>query len=206
MEDPWLPWGLAPGRAAAVAAAGYLAGSMPVAVLAGRGLGVDPREAGDRNPGYWNSRGLLGRRRALAVLAGDSLKGLAGGLGGRAAGGGAYVHVGVAAAMAGHALPFFGGLRGGRSVLAFPGGMAVISPATFAISWGICGAVTAATGSFAIGARAGVFSAPAVQLAVERDLHRVAATGALMSFIGLRFLTAGRSAPAMTAPAAAPPR
>lgn len=188
-----LPWGLRPRRAAAVAAAGYLLGSIPSAVLLGRRAGVDPRERGDRNPGFWNSRELLGTRRALPVFAVDMLKGTTAGVCGVAAGGGAYTHVGVGAAMVGHAAPAFGGLRGGRSVLTFVGGMAAISPATFALSWGVCLATTAATGSFAIGARAGVFSSPVLQALAERDLHRVAATGALMSFIGARFLMAGAS-------------
>src|SRR5690606_35641481 len=55
--------------------AGYLLGSVPVAVLVARAYGVDPREVGDRNPGYWNVREQLGLRAAVPVFAGDMLKG-----------------------------------------------------------------------------------------------------------------------------------
>src|SRR5690606_40244165 len=59
---------------------GYLLGSVPVAVLVGRAHGLDPREAGDRNPGFWNMMEQLGRRAAVPVFAGDLLKGTLAGL------------------------------------------------------------------------------------------------------------------------------
>lgn len=184
------PWSTDPMRLAGVVAAGYVVGSIPVAVLVGRRRGVDVRSEGDANPGFWNARALLGVRSALPVFAGDMAKGLCGGLVGQAAGGGAYTMAGVGGAMAGHAWPAFAGFHGGRSVLTFVGGLTVISPGTCALAWGICGAVTMATGSFAYGARAGVASIPFVQMAVERDPYRVAGMGALMTFIGMRFATA----------------
>ena len=64
------------------AVAGYLLGSIPVAVLVGRARGVDLRTVGDRNPGYWNAKEVLGRRAAIPVFAGDVVKGaLAAGIG-----------------------------------------------------------------------------------------------------------------------------
>ena len=51
--------------------------------------------------------------------------------------------------------------------------------------------VWAATRSFAWAARVGVFGFPLVQLAFEPK-ERVAATGALLCIIGLRFAQAGR--------------
>ena len=122
---------------------GYLLGSIPVAVLAGRARGFDPRQVGDSNPGFWNMKDQLGWAGAVPVLAGDTLKGTAAGLAGlilahgifaaRAAGrraprGEALVYAAVAAAMIGHAWPVFARLRGGRSVLTFAGGFAVICP------------------------------------------------------------------------------
>ncbi len=68
--------------------------------------------------------------------------------------------------------------------------MCVLSPVAGSGAVGLFVTV-ALTRSFAWGARLGVFSFPLVQLAVE-GRHRVAATGALMSIIGLRFATAGR--------------
>ena len=58
-------------------AGGYLLGSIPVAVLAGRARGFDPRQVGDQNPGFWNMKDQLGWAGALPVLAGDTLKGTA---------------------------------------------------------------------------------------------------------------------------------
>src|SRR6202161_1219144 len=180
---------------------GYLLGSIPVAVLAGRARGVDPRQVGDQNPGFWNMKDQLGWAGALPVLAGDTLKGTAAGLlglmlahgilvhgvlGGRAPGGVALVYAAVAAAMIGHAWPVFARLRGGRSVLTFAGGFAVICPPAFVLGVALCAAVTLLARSFAIGARAGVFAVPFLQLIFTPALE-VAATGALMSLIGVRF-------------------
>jgi glycerol-3-phosphate acyltransferase PlsY len=185
----------------AAAVGGYLLGSIPVAVLAGRARGVDPRQVGDQNPGFWNMKDQLGWAGALPVLAGDTLKGTAAGLlglmlahgilvqgvlGGRAPGGVALVYAAVAAAMIGHAWPVFARLRGGRSVLTFAGGFAVICPPAFVLGIALCAGVALLARSFAIGARAGVFAVPFLQLIFTPALE-VAATGALMSLIGVRF-------------------
>lgn len=178
---------------------GYLLGSVPVAVLVGRAHGLDPREAGDRNPGFWNMMEQLGRRAAVPVFAGDLLKGTLAGLAGLAAGGGetgplgtvtgasvAPVYAAVGAAMIGHAWPVFAGLRGGRSILAFAGGFAVICPPAFVLGLAVLAGTGLALRSFAWGARAAVFSLPALQLLFAPAEH-VACTGALMCLIGLRF-------------------
>ncbi|MEW9548327.1 glycerol-3-phosphate acyltransferase [Nonomuraea sp. NPDC050783] len=178
---------------------GYLLGSIPVAVLLARGHGFDPRAVGDRNPGFWNVKERLGWRAAVPVFAGDTLKGTLAGLAGLLAGGGHMsapgvvagdsvvpVYVAVAAAMAGHAWPVFAGFRGGRSVLAFAGGAAVVCPPAFGLAVVVLVAVALVTRSFAAGARAGVFAVPALQL-LFAPVELVAGTGALMCLIGLRF-------------------
>ncbi len=168
---------------------GYLLGSVPVARLA---TGRDLRAVGDRNPGYWNAKSTLGRRAALPVFVGDALKGaLAAAAGVLLAPEGDWwvAWVAALAAMAGHAWPVFDRFRGGRGVLTFAGAACVLSPVTAAVSIAVLSAVTAATRSFAWGARAGVFSYPVVQLVVD-GRYRTAATGCLMTFIGLRFLQA----------------
>lgn len=174
--------------------AGYLLGSIPVAVLVGRHHGVDPRTVGDANPGYWNLRSAVGARPAAPVFAGDAAKGVAAGLVGvKVAPAGAWGvgYAAVGAAMVGHAWPLFARFRGGRCILTWAGGMCVLSPLAAALSVGTFVNVAAA-GSFAGGARLGVFTLPLAQLAVEGP-HRTAATGALMSIIGLRFALASRS-------------
>ncbi|MEU8266353.1 glycerol-3-phosphate acyltransferase [Sphaerisporangium sp. NPDC049002] len=203
---------------------GYLLGSVPVAVLVARAHGFDPRDVGDRNPGFWNMKERLGSRAAVPVFAGDTLKGTFAGLLALLAsgahttgfagllGGGAHttgfaavtgasvtpvyaavagasvvpVYAAVAAAMIGHAWPVFAGFRGGRSILAFAGGVAVICPPAFLLAVALLIVTALLTRSFAIGARAGVFSVPILQLFFTPVAY-VAATGALMCLIGLRF-------------------
>lgn len=170
---------------------GYLLGSIPVAVLVARARGFDPRDVGDRNPGYWNVKEQVGARASVPVFVGDVAKGAAAGAIGVALDGSTWgiAYAAVAAAMVGHAYPVFAGFRGGRSILTFVGGMAVLAPLAAAtavmgllVVWGV-------TRSFAWAARAGVFGFPLVQLAVESK-ERVAATGALLCIIGLRFAQA----------------
>lgn len=171
--------------------AGYLLGAIPVAVLVGRARGFDPRSVGDRNPGYWNVKEQVGARASLPVLLGDVAKGAAAGATGVLLDGTAWgmAYVAVAAAMVGHAYPVFAGFRGGRSILAFVGGMSVVAPVPAAVA--VLGVlmVWAVTRSLAWGARVGVFGFPLVQLAFDSK-ERVAATGALLSIIGLRFAQA----------------
>ncbi|MGJ6963820.1 glycerol-3-phosphate acyltransferase [Streptosporangium sp. G11] len=184
---------------------GYLLGSVPVAVLVARAHGFDPREVGDRNPGFWNVRQRLGWRAAVPVFAGDTLKGTFAGLLGLWAGGSHLtwpvgvsgdsvvpVYLAVAAAMAGHAWPVFAGFRGGRSILAFVGGFAVICPPGFLLGVAALVAVAVVTRSFAIGARVGVFGIPLFHL-LFAPVAYVAGTGLLMCLIGLRFGQAARA-------------
>jgi glycerol-3-phosphate acyltransferase PlsY len=185
----------------AAALMGYLLGSIPVALLVARRHGVDLLAAGDGNPGAWNALEQLGARRAWPVFAGDGLKGLLAGLLGLALGGVAGAYAGVAGAMLGHAFPVFARFRGGKAVMTFAGGAFALSPLAAALCLGACLLVTAGTRSFALGARVGVFGFPLAQALVD-PLGRVAATGALMSIIGARFLVS-RSGRATRASAAA---
>ena len=178
---------------AVAVAVGYLLGSIPVAVLVGRRHGVDPRTVGDANPGFWNVRAHLGAQRAAPVFAGDVAKGVAAGLVGvlvapPGAWGVGYAAVG--AAMVGHAWPVFARFRGGRSILTWAGGVCVLSPVAGAVAVALFVAVGLG-GSLAWGARLGVLAFPLVQLLVDSP-NRVAATGALMALIGLRFASARR--------------
>ena len=188
------------GATAVAVVVGYLLGSVPVAVLVARRHRVDPRAVGDRNPGYWNVKEHLGGRRAVPVFVGDTLKGtLAALVGVAVAPDGAWGvgYAAVAAAMLGHAWPLFARFRGGRAVLTFAGGMCVLAPLAAAVAVALF-VVLSLAWSFAWGARAGVFCFPLLQLALDSP-YRTAATGALMSFIGLRFLMAGSDGPATSA-------
>jgi acyl phosphate:glycerol-3-phosphate acyltransferase len=179
--------------AAMAVVAGYLLGSIPVAVLVARRRWLDPRDLGDGNPGYWNVKEQLGRDAAIPVFVGDALKGAAAGGIGIALDGSAWgiAYAAVAAAMVGHAFPLFAHFRGGRSILTFVGGMFVLSPVAASIALAVLVVVWAASRSFAVAARVGVFGFPLAQLLVEPK-ERVAATGVLMTFIGFRFAQAAR--------------
>ena len=187
---------------ALTAVVGYLLGSVPVSLLVARRHGVDLRATGDGNPGAWNALEQLGPHRAWPAFAGDGAKGLAAGLLGLLLGDVWTAYAGVAAAMAGHALPVFAGFRGGKSVMTFAGGAFAVAPPAASAALALCLAVTAVTRSFALGARVGVFGFPVVQLVLDGP-ERTAATGGLMCLIGLLFLVR-RSGPATSASAAPP--
>ena len=165
---------------------GYTLGSLPVALSVACRHGVDLRLVGDRNPGAWNALEQLGPRRAAPVFAGDGLKGLIAGIAGAALAGTAGAYCGVLGAMIGHSLPIFAGFRGGKAVMAFAGGAFALSPPAAALALAACLLVGFA-GSFRWGARIAVFGFPLAQLAFA-PIEHVAATGALMTFIGLRYL------------------
>lgn len=165
---------------------GYALGSLPVALWVGGRHGVDLRAVGDRNPGAWNALEQLGARRAAPVFAGDGLKGLAAGLAGLALGGVWGAYVGVLGAMIGHSFPILAGFRGGKAVMAFAGGAFALSPAAAALALA-ASLLVAVTASFRWGARVGVFGFPLAQLLFS-PVAQVAATGALMTFIGVRYL------------------
>ncbi|MFM7534253.1 MAG: glycerol-3-phosphate acyltransferase [Acidimicrobiales bacterium] len=172
----------------------YLVGSIPSAVVVARRHGVDIRAVGDRNPGWWNTQATLGKRSAVPVFVVDAAKGLvAGGLGHLVAGGRWWVpYVVVGAAMVGHAWPVFASFRGGRCVLTLVGGFVAIAPIAALVTLLVCVALWGVTRRFEWFARSGVFGFPVVQAVFDPLVH-VAATGALMSFVGFRFAQAALS-------------
>lgn len=194
--------------------AGYLIGSIPVAnIVASRAGGVDLRTVGDRNPGFWNAMQTLGGRASTLVFIGDAAKGLlaaafsavvtstliATETTGVTADGNHQLwwigYVAVGAAMVGHAFPVFAGFRGGRSVLTFAGGMLLLAPLTTAGAIAVVGLYAATTRRVPQAIRIGVTSFPVIQILIEGP-YPTAATGVLMTFIGLRFAMAARSTPA----------
>jgi glycerol-3-phosphate acyltransferase PlsY len=169
-------------------AAGFLLGSIPVAWLVARRHGVDLRRTADGNPGAWNALEQLGGRRAWPAFVGDGLKGtLAGALGWVLTGEVWGAYAGVAAAMLGHAFPVVLGGRGGKAVMTFAGGMFAVAPLAALGALAVCGLISVARHSFALGARVGVFGVVPLQLALY-PVDEVAATGALMCIVGALFL------------------
>lgn len=185
---------LAPVRTKLIVAttAGYLFGCLPVARAVARRHGIDDlRQVGDRNPGAWNTMELLGVRSAVPVFVGDTAKGAAAASLGVVAAPAAWwaPYVTGGAAMVGHAHPATDGFRGGRSVLAFVGTGIVAAPRAAAAGVAVTVVVWAATHRFDLAARLGVAAFPVVQLVIEGP-RRTAATGVLMTFVGLRFARA----------------
>jgi glycerol-3-phosphate acyltransferase PlsY len=170
---------------------GYLLGSLPIANAVARGHGAgDLRSSGDRNPGFWNAMRLLGWRSALPVLAGDTAKGAAASSIGLAVSDRWWApYLCGLAAMVGHAWPVFAGFRGGRSVLTFVGTALVVSPFAAGCSVALMLATWGVGRRFDVAVRVAVAAFPAVQLVVDGPT-RTAATGVLMSFVGLRFAMA----------------
>ena len=168
----------------------YLLGAIPVANLVAARRGIDLRDVGDRNPGYWNARAVLGERSALLVLAGDAAKGALAVAAARGLGLEWWAwYAACLAAMIGHAAPVFAGFRGGRSVLTWIGGTIVVSPTAAAVAVAWCLLYWAATRRLAVAVRLGVVAFPICQLVAE-GAARTAASGVLMTAIGLRFAAA----------------
>lgn len=179
-----------------VAGLGFVLGSIPVAVLIASRHGVpDPRAGGDGNPGFWNMRELYGDEVAVPVLIGDVAKGIvAAAVGALLAGSGEWwmAYIGGGAAMAGHAWPLFAGFRGGRSVLTFVGAAIVCAPVPAILAIILTALMWGWRRELAPAARTGVAVFPFLQLATE-GWRRTAATGVLMTFVGLRFAWAAIS-------------
>ena len=170
---------------------GYVLGSIPVADAVSRRAGApNLREVGDRNPGFWNSRSVLTRNQAIAVFVGDLLKGSVAVVVAQEVSDDWRVwFVGAAAAMIGHAWPVFARFSGGRSVLTWVGAALVLSPLPAGFCLLLVLLFWAATREFSHAVRIGVVVYPFAQWYSD-GVWQAAATGALMSIIGVRFVMA----------------
>jgi glycerol-3-phosphate acyltransferase PlsY len=175
---------------------GYLCGSIRVSTLVAGRYGVDLYRTADGNPGAWNALEQLGPRRAWPAFVGDGAKALVPAAAAHALFGFWPAYAVVAGALLGHAFPLPRPALGGKSIMCFVGGAIALSPAAALACAGLALAVTLAK-SFAWGARSAVFAFPLAQL-VSDPVQHVAATGALMTFIGVLFVTR-RRAPASVA-------
>jgi len=182
---------------------GYVCGAIPVALLVARRYGVNLLEVGDRNPGAWNALDHLGARRAWPAFVGDGAKAFLPAAAAHLAFGYWPAYVAVAGAMVGHAFPLPHPSRGGKSIMCFVGGAFALSPLAAVICGALAIVVTIAT-AFKYAARAAIAAFPFV-LFVTDPIEHVAAMGALMTFIGVLFVTR-RRAPASAAPDAPPTR
>lgn len=108
--------------------AGYVLGTIPFGLLAGRLKGVDLRTLGSGNIGAANAFRNLGRGWGIAVMAGDIGKGVAGALIGRALTDDPWPILVGAAVMLGAIFPVWLRFRGGKGVAAGGGVMIGLFP------------------------------------------------------------------------------
>ena len=135
----------------------YLLGTLPTALVVGRGYGRDLTTEGSGNPGASNAWRTLGRRAAAVVLLGDVGKGaLAAGMGWAI--GGRALGVGCAlAAVVGHVAPVRRGFRGGKGVATMVGAALVLLPVVMVVlglAWALIVRISgvAAAGSLVVAA------------------------------------------------------
>ncbi len=119
---------------------GYLLGSVPTGLIAGRAYGVDVRRSGSGNIGMANVLRTAGKGAAVITMVGDMLKGFVPVLLARSLTGNEWLVAAVAlAAVAGHCWPIFLGFKGGKGVATGAGTSIALAPvvglALFAFWW-----------------------------------------------------------------------
>jgi glycerol-3-phosphate acyltransferase PlsY len=115
---------------AAAIVCGYLLGSIPFGLIAGRLFrGVDVRDYGSGKTGFTNTLRVLGLQRSLLVFGGDFGKGAAATLLPLLFSDDPWVRAfGGLAAVVGHVWPLFAGFQGGRGVLTGAGVLVAFDP------------------------------------------------------------------------------
>ncbi|MGH7208282.1 MAG: glycerol-3-phosphate acyltransferase, partial [Nitrospiraceae bacterium] len=147
----WLP--------AAMAAGGYLLGSVPFGVVVARCLGtVDPRTAGSRNIGFTNVLRVSGTTAGLLTLTGDAGKGwLVGWVASQNLHQEAWVLLVALSPIVGHVHSVFLGFRGGKGVATALGSVAGVDPAIGGVML-LVWVVTAAVWRYSSGAALAAFA------------------------------------------------
>ncbi|HET9469858.1 MAG TPA: glycerol-3-phosphate 1-O-acyltransferase PlsY [Usitatibacter sp.] len=167
---------------------GYLAGSIPFAVLVSRAMGLpDPRSYGSGNIGATNVLRSGSRAAALLTLAGDAAKGWAAVLVARALGlDAAMLAITGVAAFAGHVFPVWLRFRGGK-------GVATGAGVLIALDWRLGLAVLAAwlavvaiTRYSSLAAIVAALAAPAAAWWLDGPGPILAAVAAMAALIVLR--------------------
>lgn len=119
---------------------GYLLGSIPTGILAGRAYGVDVRRSGSGNIGMANVLRTAGKGAAVITMVGDMLKGFVPVVLARLLTENEWVVAAVAlAAVVGHCWPVYLGFKGGKGVATGAGTSIALAPvvglALFAFWW-----------------------------------------------------------------------
>lgn len=162
---------------AAAAIIGYLFGSIPFSLIAGRvATGKDVRDFGSGNMGATNVMRVAGKGAAAVALLGDILKGLVAIVLVRLLGGGpAESAVAAVASVLGHGFPLFAGFRGGKGVATGFGAFFLLSPAAVLGSLALFAVVLASTRMVSLGSMLAFASLPAFAALLKAPAPVVAA-------------------------------
>ncbi|MDP8958910.1 MAG: glycerol-3-phosphate 1-O-acyltransferase PlsY [Actinomycetota bacterium] len=153
----------------------YLLGSIDFAVVVSRARGVDIYQVGSGNPGTANVLRALGKKEAVAVLLGDTAKGVAAAWVGEALGGSqAAGWAAGLAAVVGHCFPVWHRFRGGKGVATAVGVLLWLAPPVAAAMVVVYLVVVRLSGISSLGSLSGTaLSLPAVALAGGRGWELV---------------------------------
>lgn len=146
---------------------GYLAGSVPFALLLARQVGIDVRRAGSGNVGAANVLRTAGARRAAIVMLLDVAKGAAAVMAAQAAGGAAAAAVAGAAAVVGHVYPVWLRFVGGKGVAVAAGVFLALAPAATAVAAAVFLITVSATRYVSLGSTAATVSLPPAALLLD---------------------------------------
>ena len=161
----------------ALAAAGYLLGSVPTGFLIGRARGLDLRAAGSGNIGAANALRVLGKPAGILVLVLDALKGALACAGlprlalqiapGLPVGAEALAMVAGVAAILGHNYTCWLRFKGGKGIATSAGVLSVLMPVALLIALGIWGVVFAISRYVSLASIAASFGLPGIVWALH---------------------------------------
>jgi len=152
----------------------YLLGSIPSGVVVARIMGgADPRSGGSGNIGATNVLRTLGKKAAIATLAGDALKGVIPVLIARAIlpDGSAVVYFVAMAAILGHDFSFLLSFKGGKGVATTFGALVALSPTVAVLCIATWLSVVVVTRYSSAGALSAASVSPLFALFVAKASH-----------------------------------
>jgi glycerol-3-phosphate acyltransferase PlsY len=150
----------------------YLLGSVPSGILAARLVGgADPRSGGSGNIGATNVLRTLGKKAAVATLAGDFLKGVIPVVMATALlpGTSAFIYLTAAAAILGHDFSYLLAFKGGKGVATTMGAITALNPLIALLLLATWVAVVVVTRYSSAGALTAAAMAPVFALLVAKD-------------------------------------
>ena len=176
-------------RLIAAAIAGYLFGSLPLAYLAARSVGVNIFEVGTGNPGAANTFRAISKKLGALVFVGDVAKGVAAVLVAMALDVDEnFLAVAAAAAVAGHMYPVFLRFRGGAALATAIGGIVTMAPIAGGIGLASGFVMLAVLRSTGHAAAIGVTIIVVAAFLLDVEWQVIAGIGGLAVFVFLRLL------------------